>query len=104
MAVRVGFIAPAHSIHTQRWVRAIADRPGYQVTLISPYGSPGESIDLHGIRLIAMQPPSSSQPAAARFLQVMRNYTRLRLILIKENFDFNHIHQLPPPATAMFFW
>ncbi|UCH58434.1 MAG: glycosyltransferase [Anaerolineales bacterium] len=84
-------------------MQAFAEKPGYQVTLISPYGSPSQAKDICGVKLITMQPPSRSQAAAKRASRVVFNWARLRQIIRKENFDIVHIHQLPPPTAAFFF-
>jgi glycosyltransferase involved in cell wall biosynthesis len=101
---RVCFIAPAHSIHTQRWVRAFALKDEYDVTLLSPYGPPPSWADLADARITWMRPASRKDPAPRRYLRVCSNYLSMRRLLFQGHYDLVHVHQLPPPATMLFFW
>lgn len=105
MRLRLCVIGPAHSIHIQRWVRAFAEREDYDVTLISPYGPPQGPVKLGTTRVIWMKALlSQDQPIVKRQVRILGNWMCLRALLFKNRFDLVHVHQLPPPITALFFW
>lgn len=100
---RLCIIAKAHSIHTQRWVCAFAQRPDYDVTLISPHHDHAfRSERFCGATVYNMA--ASPPPAKRRYAQVLRNYIQMRRLIQKERFDIVHIHQLPPTPMGYFFW
>lgn len=81
--MRLAYIGPAQSTHTQRWLRAFAER-GHQVHLVA---LPGESASLEGITVH----PLPDGPAKLRFV---RWTLALRRILAEVQPDLLHAHYL----------
>jgi glycosyltransferase involved in cell wall biosynthesis len=81
--MRLCFIGPAHSIHTQRWLQAFVDR-GHQVHLVT---LPGESVTLDRVTVH----PLPDGPAKVRFA---RWALSLRRILAGIRPDVLHAHYL----------
>lgn len=104
MTIKLCFIAPANSIHTERWVRAFSQIENFQVTLISPYGAPHNESDFGRARLIWMSPPLLSQHPKTRWKIAFKNFFTMRQYILHNKFDIVHVHQLPPPLTVPFFW
>jgi len=92
--MKIAFIAPAQSIHTQRWAAALTQR-GHEVAIFSPYRESfggGPSV-----------PPILQHPPLLRRLRAtFHRYSTVRRLILDLKPDIVHAHSVPEPWALPF--